>query len=184
MRICSFPLDDAAIQTIHPKDVYLIKMADEQSMELFVMQEDLLTTYYTCHMSPYLWKRIKRAFSISKNTSNDLWEWKSSGRGDDWYWKRSIPTQYQKKLERLILLDQFWAKHWRLQPAFCPSVLRLLHKLARKKNPCAPFSKSIGHNNSFTPPQQNPRLEKNRKRTESEKRKMLPQIFALFIESR
>ena len=52
MRICSFPLDDAAIQTIHPKDVYLIKMADEQSMELFVMQEDLLTTYYTCHMSP------------------------------------------------------------------------------------------------------------------------------------
>ena len=47
MRICSFPLDDAAIQTIHPKDVYLIKMADEQSMELFVMQEDLLTTYYT-----------------------------------------------------------------------------------------------------------------------------------------
>lgn len=28
------------------------------------------------------------------------------------------------------------------------------------------------------------RLEKNRKRTESEKRKMLPQIFALFIESR
>ena len=109
MRICCFPLDDAAIQTIHPKDVYLIKMADEQSMELFVMQEDLLTTYYTCHMSPYLWKRIKRAFSISKNTSNDLWEWKSSGRGDDWYWKRSIPTQYQKKLERLILLDQFWA---------------------------------------------------------------------------
>ena len=96
MRICSFPLDDAAIQTIHPKDVYLIKMADEQSMELFVMQEDLLTTYYTCHMSPYLWKRIKRAFSISKNTSNDLWEWKSSGRGDDWYWKRAIPTQYQK----------------------------------------------------------------------------------------
>ena len=44
MRICSFPLDDAAIQTIHPKDVYLIKMADEQSMELFVMQEDLLIT--------------------------------------------------------------------------------------------------------------------------------------------
>ena len=32
--------------------------------------------------------------------------------------------------------------------------------------------------------QQNPRLEKNRKRTESEKREMLPQIFALFIESR
>ena len=45
MRICSFPLDDAAIQTIHPKDVYLIKMADEQSMELFVMQEDLLTPH-------------------------------------------------------------------------------------------------------------------------------------------
>ena len=92
MRICSFPLDDAAIQTIHPKDVYLIKMADEQSMELFVMQEDLLTTYYTCHMSPYLWKRIKRAFSISKNTSNDLWEWKSSGRGDDWYWNCLLYT--------------------------------------------------------------------------------------------
>lgn len=143
MRICSFPLDDAAIQTIHPKDVYLIKMADEQSMELFVMQEDLLTTYYTCHMSPYLWKRIKRAFSISKNTSNDLWEWKSSGRGDDWYWKRSIPTQYQKELERLILLDQFWAKQWMLQPAFCPSALRLLHKLARKKNPCAPVLQSL-----------------------------------------
>ena len=32
--------------------------------------------------------------------------------------------------------------------------------------------------------QQSLRLEKNRKRTESEKRKMLPQIFALFIESR
>lgn len=43
MRICSFPLDGAAIPTIHPEDVYLIKMADEQSMELFVMQEDLLT---------------------------------------------------------------------------------------------------------------------------------------------
>ena len=42
MRICSFPLDDAAIQTIHPKDVYLIKMADEHSMEQFVMQEDML----------------------------------------------------------------------------------------------------------------------------------------------
>ena len=56
MRICNFPLDGAAIPTIHPEDVYLIKMADEQSMELFVMQEDLLTTYYTCHMSPYLWK--------------------------------------------------------------------------------------------------------------------------------
>ena len=40
------------------------------------------------------------------------------------------------------------------------------------------------HNDSFTSLQQNPRLEKNRKRTESEKRKMLPQIFALFIESR
>ena len=171
MRICSFTLDDAAIQTIHPKDVYLIKMADEQSMDLFGMQDDFLTTYYTCHMSPYLWKRIKRAFSISKNTSNDLWEWKSSGRGDDWYWKRSIPTQYQKELERLLLVDQFWAKQWLLPPAFCPSALRLRHK-------------SIGHNDAFTSSQQNPRLDKPRKRTESEKRKMLPQIFALFIESR
>ena len=43
MRICSFPLDDAAIQTIHPKDVYLIKMADEQSMELFVRHRQSLT---------------------------------------------------------------------------------------------------------------------------------------------
>lgn len=184
MRICSFPLDDAAIQTIHPKDVYLIKMADEQSMELFVMQEDLLTTYYTCHMSPYLWKRIKRAFSISKNTSNDLWEWKSSGRGDDWYWKRSIPTQYQKELERLILLDQFWQNNGCCSRHSAPPPCGCCINWQGKRIPVHRSTKSIGHNNSFTPPQQNPRLEKNRKRTESEKRKMLPQIFALFIESR
>ena len=40
------------------------------------------------------------------------------------------------------------------------------------------------HNDSFTFPQQSPYFEKNRKRTEPEKREMLPQIFALFIESR
>ena len=40
------------------------------------------------------------------------------------------------------------------------------------------------HNDAFTFPQQPPHLEKNRKRTDPEKRKMLPQIFALFIESR
>ena len=47
----------------------------------------------------------------------------------------------KKNWNAWILLDQFWAKQWMIQPAFCPSARQLLHQLARKKNPCAPFYK-------------------------------------------
>lgn len=141
MHFRYFPLNDETIQKLDPEMVYLVKVIAHQYVEIFQMQRETITAYYNDDCNGAAWRQAAKMLSITQPVSNALWEQKTVNRREIWYWKRTIPFRYHKDAEYLILLDQFWSRQWMIHVENNLDAMRILRRLARRRNPAAPFYK-------------------------------------------